>query len=240
MKRRVKKPADAAPPDLPPAGRGGVGPDAGKRKSGAQPGNRSAVSHGAYLNTLKRGVRATRDKHRRKAEAEALAILAGCGLTDDPLAGLVARQVRRLETMAGRLEAHLDSRGVFLRDGSVKPAVKSFVEVVERLLGEARRLLEQLASLAPKSVGDVVFRAYVDDDSPLHPDATPGPAAAPPERPDADPAPMLPPRESEAQRRLDAIMERHEQRTGELPAPPPAPMTDAQREWERMDDGLDD
>jgi hypothetical protein len=165
--------AVGTPDDHPP-------PSRGTGRGGAPPLNLNHLTHGAYLNTLKRGVRATRDKHRRKAEAEAHAILVGCGLERDPLAGLVARQVRRLETMAGRLEAHLDTRGVFLRDGSVKPAVASFVSVVERLLGEARRLLEQLAASARPPEKDMNYVCHFADGTMVG--TLDAPAAAPPAR----------------------------------------------------------
>jgi len=115
-----------------------------KRRRGARTLNLSAKKHGAHLSEAKRTIRATRDRHRRTAEREARAVLAAAGLADDPLARLVAKQLRRLETMAGRLEDHLERRGYFKRDGSPSPAAVKLVDVVDRLLGEARRLFEGL------------------------------------------------------------------------------------------------
>jgi hypothetical protein len=102
------------------------------------------LNAGTHLAYSKRKARDQRDTHRRNAEREALAILRSCGLETDPLGRLVARNLRRLETQASRFEAFLDSRGAFTRAGTVKPAVGEYIGVVERLLGEARRLLDQL------------------------------------------------------------------------------------------------
>jgi hypothetical protein len=131
---RIDTPPDVPAPDS-------SAPTQPKRRPGAPAGNVNAGKHLAYS---KRRARDQRDRHKRKAETEALDILRSCGLQEDPLAALVARNLRRLETQAGRFEAFLDSRGSFTRSGDVKPAVREYAGMVERLLGEARRLLDQL------------------------------------------------------------------------------------------------
>jgi hypothetical protein len=109
----------------------------------------NAVTHGAYLNEAKRGARATRDKHRRRGEREALNILKASGLKGDPLARLVARQVGRLEAMVHRLEHHHELRGYFNQANELKPSVAREADTIGKLLDEARRLFEQLREFSP-------------------------------------------------------------------------------------------
>jgi len=120
------------------------------RKPGAQPGNRNAWKHGATaadMNSKRAAKRARLDDFQATAERQVQDVLRVAGLQSDPLAALVARQVGRLEAMAARLEAFHGGRGYFTKAGDLKPSVNRFVDVVDRLLGEARRLLEQLQSM---------------------------------------------------------------------------------------------
>ena len=173
-------PATPVAPGSPRAGSAGREdgtPPSGRspQRSGGQAGNRNAVTHGAYatgnaaLNDAKAAERDRRDRHATQAEEDALAILKACGLENDPMGRLVARQIRRLETQAGRFEAFLNSRGSFTKLGDVKPAAQAFMSVAERLLGEARHLLEQLAALRPKSAGDVLYVCTLSDWTPFAP-----------------------------------------------------------------------
>ncbi|MCI0656866.1 MAG: hypothetical protein L0170_07320 [Acidobacteria bacterium] len=136
------------------------------------------MTHGAYLNEAKRGARATRDKHRRRGEREALSILKASGLQGDPLARLVARQVGRLEAMVHRLEHHHELRGYFNQANELKPSVAREADTIAKLLDEARRLFEQLREFSParKVKPDVeqVHRVeYVGVDEASEPQGTP-------------------------------------------------------------------
>jgi plasmid stability protein len=250
VKQRERKPANKPPADS-------TAPGPRKGKGGAPRLNRNAVKHGAFLNERKRTARATRDRHARAAEADAREILRSCGLENDPLAKLIARQVRRLETQAGRFESFLDSRGSFTRGGEVKGAVREFVSVTERLLGEARRLLEQLASMNTGSAASLeeaqrkaralvvahpdafTFTMRLTDDTRvfLDPDA-PG---APVERSDDPGEAPMPPVETEAARRHQANVDAWERTHGTTrPAAPASPsrpaLTPFQRAWIAGDD----
>jgi hypothetical protein len=143
------------------------------RNPGAQPGNSNAVKHGAYA---KRGIKLTkelkssrdkarlaRETHKRKALKEARMILKRAGLENDPMSILVARQIARLESLAAVLEAHHEVRGYFERGGVLRASVSKYIETVDRLLGEARRLINALGGgtqdttltqLIEKSIGD--------------------------------------------------------------------------------------
>jgi hypothetical protein len=180
------------PPDVPAAD--SSAPTQPKRRGGAPAMNTNAVTHGAYLDEAKRTARATRDGHRRRAEKEARAVLVAAGLEDHPLAVLVSRQIRRLETVASRIEAHLEHRGYFDRKGDVKPSIKTLVDTTDRLLGEARRMLEQMLVMAPKDDGPIVFRILAADgaDFALGPSFEP-PAAPLPADPDGAVPPAIPP-----------------------------------------------
>lgn len=161
------------PPGTDPAPTSAVPPQdpasRGKKRGGAPLLNTNALKHGAHLDEAKRGVRASRDSHRRKAEREALTILRAAGMENDPTAKLVARQMRRLETVAARLESYLEARGYFTKTGDPKPAVAQLVQTTDKLLGEARRLLDQLAAIKPATTGDadVVYIAEFHDGSPI-------------------------------------------------------------------------
>ena len=123
---------------------GNAGDGARNREPGAPKGNLNAKKHGAYLNEKKRGARALRDRHRRRGEREARAILQAHGLGEDPLARLVARQMGRLEAMVHRLEAWHEVRGYFTAAGELKASVAKEIEVIGRLLDEARKILDNL------------------------------------------------------------------------------------------------
>jgi len=141
-----KKRADTTSVPSPEPDQQKAGSRAGKHPN-SRPGNLSAKTHGAYLNIQKRGARAIRDRHRRRAEVEARTILRDAGLEGSATARLVARQVARLEAMVYRLESFHAARGHFTKEGVLKASVGREIEVVGSLLGEARRLLDQLASL---------------------------------------------------------------------------------------------
>jgi hypothetical protein len=96
------------------------------------------------LNQDRREAELRRDKHKLAAEAEAQAILASCGLENDPLARALARQYSRLEFVALRLQEHLRTRGFFDARGEPRPALSQFVGGVQRLLDECRKMLDQL------------------------------------------------------------------------------------------------
>ncbi len=189
---------DTHPPDSPPAGRQHP---SGRARGGAPHGNLNAAKHLAYS---QRKAREQRDSHRRRAEREALEILRAAGLEHDPTAALVARQMRRLETVASRLESFLEARGFFQRGGDPKPAVRTLIETTDRLLGEARRLLDQLAGRAEAAVPgqtvlQVVFAqtqgvaaeplsSLADPKPDPEPDRAPAPAVA---RVEGNPAPPV-------------------------------------------------
>jgi hypothetical protein len=120
------------------------------------------VKHGAYLTAAKHDARDARDRHRRRGQREAAAILKAAGRESDPMSRLVARQIGRLEALAHRLECYHEARGYFTRAGEVKASVGREVEVVGRLLDEARRLFEQL-SVAPAAAppGNVIYRCVI-------------------------------------------------------------------------------
>ncbi len=133
-------PSDPRPPGEPPR----------KGRGGAPRGNLNALKHGLFSKAVQR----TRDTFRRRAQREVHAILKYSGIEHDPLAVLVGRQLGRLETVASRLEMHLEKKGYFVgRTGDPKAAVARLVETTDRLLGEARRLLEQLAERPGRSDG---------------------------------------------------------------------------------------
>ena len=117
-------------------------PSRSSNTPGAPRGNRNALKHGAYLSDAKRTARARRDKYRRRGEREAREILAASGLGEDPLAKLVARQIARLEAMAHRLEGWHDVRGYFTAAGELKASVSKEIDVIGRLLDEARKLFD--------------------------------------------------------------------------------------------------
>ncbi len=83
--------------------------------------------------------RELRDAASRRAEKEVRELLAHMGLEKDPLARIVARQIRRLEAAADRLEAKLNARGWFTKTGDPQPGVRTLIDITDRLLGEARR-----------------------------------------------------------------------------------------------------
>lgn len=149
---------DTAPGDMPTAPRRKGGGAARKRPEMARRGNLNARKHGAYLNAGKHAAAVARDRFRRRGEREARAILAAAGLQNDPTARMVARQVGRLEAMAHRLEEWHTRRGYFTRQGELKGSVGREVEVINHLLGEARRLLEQLSTDSGTLAADGVFR----------------------------------------------------------------------------------
>ena len=115
-----------------------------KRRGGAPVGNLNAAKQSPYLSKGKRGARAVRDAHRRRGQREARCILLAAGLGHDPLGRLVARQLGRLEGMAQRLETWHQHRGYFKAGGELKASVRKEIEVIDRPLGEARKLLEAL------------------------------------------------------------------------------------------------
>lgn len=125
-------------------------PRSTKSRPGAPLGNQNAVKHGAHLSEAKRLARVRRDKYRRRGEREARKILATSGLGEDPLAKLVARQIARLEAMAHRLEAWHDVRGYFTAAGELKASVSKEIDVIGRLLDEARKLFD---SRTPRGSG---------------------------------------------------------------------------------------
>ncbi len=155
-----------------------------KGRGGAPKGNLNAVRHGAYsprLNALKRTAAAVRDRFRRVGEREARRILEAAGLTDDPLARSVARQVGRLEAMARRLEAHHERRGYFTRAGEIKGSVSQEIQVIAKLLDEARRLFGELRDYRGTQVEPgAVYVSTLGDGTPVprdHSDQIDAPAA---------------------------------------------------------------
>lgn len=105
-------------------------------------------------------------------------MLQRAGLADDPLARMAGKQFRHLETMAGRLEAHVERRGMFRKTGELRPLTK--LVDVDRHLGEARRLLEGLQRHAPPEPTRLEFSAFLGDGRELHVEtAQTGPEPAP-------------------------------------------------------------
>ena len=134
-----------------------------KRRGGAPKGNQSARKHGAYARDLhagKNAARASRDRHRKKAEREARQILADFRLADDPWSKFLIRQVGRLEAMVYRLESHHSGRGYFTRQGDLKTSVSTEVAIIGKLLDEARRLLDKRRE-DPAAAGEVVHRHQI-------------------------------------------------------------------------------
>jgi hypothetical protein len=146
--------APSAPPGTAPAGtEQPAGERAQKRTRGAQPGNLNARKHGAFS---ERPARDQRDGPRRAAERHVRELLAHHGLSKDPTARLVGRALVTLETMHVRLVSYAERRGAMDAKGNVKPATREAIDLAGKLLGEARRLLEQLAgqgSSSPDTLG---------------------------------------------------------------------------------------
>jgi hypothetical protein len=133
----------------------------------ARPGNTSALRHGLYR------ARQERDRFRRQAEGEACAILKAAGLEADPLAGLVARQIGRLEAKVARLQEYHDRRGHFTKTGELRPSVLTEGKFIGDLLGEARRLFDELRARRPAGPpgGVAIYRAELCDGTQLFTDA---------------------------------------------------------------------
>ncbi len=131
-----------------------------KRGPGAPVGNKNRQTHGL------RAERSHRDAHLRRAERDVREVLRSYALESDPMAKLVGRQLRRLEAAAGRLEERLGKRGWFTNRSEPAPAFAAYIGVVDRLLGEARRMLERLAG-AQQPEGDHVYVACFADGEPL-------------------------------------------------------------------------
>jgi hypothetical protein len=120
------------------------------------------------LNALKRTAAAVRDRFRRAGEREARQILEAAGLTDDPLARSVARQIGRLEAMTRRLESHHERRGYFDKGGQIKSSVSQEISVISKLLDEARRLFGELREFRGKQVAPgTVYTATLGDGTPV-------------------------------------------------------------------------
>jgi hypothetical protein len=118
------------------------------------------MTHGAYLTDAKRAAAVVRDRFRRRGEREARDILKAAGLEREPLARLVARQIGRLEAKVARLQEHHERRGHFDRAGLLKASVSVEARFIGDLLGEARRLFEQLQArgAADPANGDIEFK----------------------------------------------------------------------------------
>ena len=112
-------------------------------KGGAPFGNCNAGKHLAYA---KKQAKKLQDRHRRGAQRMVREMLRDLGLENDPTAKLVGLQIERLEEVARRVYAYMEQRGFADRAGNPKPMLKLFVETTDRVLGEARRLLQMLGS----------------------------------------------------------------------------------------------
>lgn len=137
-----------------------LSPDAGPREASARP-RRSAPDHDqkrhqggqkGNRNALVGGTRCKRppqDKHRRAALAWGKKARDFANVGDHPFGELAIGIIVTLQAIESRLRSRLDHRGYFTKNNAPQPALLTLIDVLDRLLGEARRLFDQLQAALP-------------------------------------------------------------------------------------------
>ena len=128
-----------------------------RRRPGAPAKNKNAMTSGL------RAARLPADRFSRNAQRLVKDLLRHYGLEADPHARLIGRQVRRLESAAARLEDRGHKRGFFDAKGAVNSTLTTLISVTDRLLGEARSLLDRLGDLRPAPTQDVIRTVTIAD-----------------------------------------------------------------------------